>query len=236
MSGTHAEAVLDKLTKPKLVQLLLKNEPTMGSQITDLSKEIKGTLTHLKMLEADIDVSRTVNDRLVERVVKAKIQCRENAQYSRRETLEVVGIPNSIDNSVLEEMVCGAFKKIGVEIYERDVQACHHLKEKERTIVKYLNRKDCLQILRVKTELKSLDPTELDFPENTRIFINESLCPYYRGIWNKCKKLGASQKIHQFYRISGLICVKLGKTGPSKIMTYMVDLKELFPDIGIENL
>ena len=45
MSDTHTEAVLDKLTKPKLVQLLLKNEPTLGSQITDLSKEIKGTLT-----------------------------------------------------------------------------------------------------------------------------------------------------------------------------------------------
>ena len=87
------------------------------------------------MLEADIDVSRTVNDRLVERVVKAKSQCRENAQYSRRKTLEVVGIPNSIDNSVLEETVCDAFKKIGVEIYDRDVQACHHLKEKESILI-----------------------------------------------------------------------------------------------------
>ena len=72
MSGTHGEAVLDKLTKPKLVQLLLKNEPTLGSQITDLSKEIKGTLTYLKMLEADIDVSRTVNDRLVRGLSKQK--------------------------------------------------------------------------------------------------------------------------------------------------------------------
>ena len=73
----------------------------------------------------------------------------------------------------------GVFKKTGIEIDERDVQACHDLKEKERTIVKFDNRKDCLQILRVKKELESLDPTELDFPENTIIFINESLCLYY---------------------------------------------------------
>ena len=130
----------------------------------------------------------------------------------------------------------GVFKKIGVEIDERDVQACRRLKEKERTIVKFVSRKDCLQILRVKKELKSLDPTELDFPENTEIFINESVCPYYRGIWNKCKKLRAIQKIHQFYTISGLIRVKLEETGPSRIITHMVDLKELFPDIDIENL
>ena len=220
MSGTHTEAVLNKLTKPQLVQLLLKTGATLGSQITDLSKEIKDTLTYLKELEADIAVVKTVNDRLVESVTKT----------------EIVGIPNSVGNSVLEETVRGVFKKIGVEIDERDVQACHRLKEKERTIVKFVNRKDCLQILRVKKDLKSLDPTELDFPENTKIFINESLCPYYRGIWNKCKKLRAIQKIHQFYTISGLIRVKLEETGPSRIITHMVDLKELFPDIDIENL
>ena len=196
MSGTHTEAVLNKLTKPELVQLLLKTEGTLGSQITDLSKEIKDTLTHLKKLEADIAVVRTVNDRLVERVVKTERQCRENAQYCRRDTLEIVGIPNSIDNSVLEETVRGVFKKIGVEIDERDVQACHRLKEKDRTIVKFVNRRVCLQIFRVKKELKSLDPTDLNFPENTKFFINECLCPYYRGIWNKCKKLRAIQKIH----------------------------------------
>ena len=235
MSGTQTEAALNKLTKPELVQLLLKTEATLGSQMTDLSKKIKDTLTHLKKLEADIAVVRTVNDALVGRVVKTERQCWENAQYSRRDTLEIFGIPNSIDNSVLEETVRGLFKKIGVKIEKRDVQACHRLKEKERTIVKFVNRKDCLQTLMVKKELKSLDSTDLDFPENTKIFMNESLCPYYRGIWNKCKKLRAIQKIRQFYTISGLINVKLDETGPSKIITHKVDLKEFFPDIDVEN-
>ena len=75
MIGTHTEIVLNKLTKPELVQRLLKTEATLGSQITDLSKKIKDTLTHLKKLEADIAVVRTVNDRLAERVVKTERQC-----------------------------------------------------------------------------------------------------------------------------------------------------------------
>ena len=233
MSGTLTEAVLNKLTKPELVQLLLKTEPTLGSQISDLSKEIKDTLTHLKKMEADIAVIKIVNDRLVERIVKTERQCWKNAQYSWHDTLEVVGVPGSIDNSVLEEMVHGIFKKIGVEVDERDVKLCHRLKEKERTIVKFANRKDCLGILRVEKDLKSLDLTELDFPESTKIYINESYC---RCIWNKCKKLRAVQKIHQFYTISGLIRVKLEETGPSRIITHMVDLQELFSDVDIENL
>ena len=133
MSGTHTEAVLNKLTKPEF-----------WSQISDLSKEVKDTLTHLKKLEADIAVAKIVNDRFVERIVKTEGQCWENAQYSRRDTLEIVVIPGSIDNSVLEETERGIFGKIGVQVDEWDIQACHRLKEKERTIAKFANRKDCL--------------------------------------------------------------------------------------------
>ena len=74
ISGTHTEAVVNKLTKPELVQLLLKTKATLDSQISDLSKEIKDT-HHFKKLEADIAVVKTVNDRLVERLVKTERQC-----------------------------------------------------------------------------------------------------------------------------------------------------------------
>ena len=44
-------------------------------------------------------------------------------------------------------------------------------------------------MIRVKKDLKDLNPVDLDFPEGTQLFINDSLCPYYRGHWNECKKL-----------------------------------------------
>ena len=65
-------------------------------------------------------------------------------------------------------MLCGVFKKTGVEIVKQNVQACHYLKEIQITIVKFVNRTDCLQILRIKKELKSLDPTMLEFPDMTK--------------------------------------------------------------------
>ena len=55
-------------------------------------------------------------------------------------------------------MVHGVLKKTGAAIDKGDVQVCHHLKEKERAIIKFVNRKDCLHILRVKKELKSFAP------------------------------------------------------------------------------
>ena len=128
-----------------------------------------------------------VNNKFVKRVVATVGQCWENAQYSRRDTLEVIGIPMTVRDNVLEQKVCDVIQEIGVDICDRDIQACHRLKYKDQTIVKFTNRKDCLRTLRVKRQLKGGGPSVVDLPEEAKIFINEGLCPYYRGIWNKLR-------------------------------------------------
>ena len=66
-----------------------------------------------------------------------------------------------------------------------------------------------MPVLRVKKDLTSLDSTELDFPKGTKILVNESLCAYYRGLWNKCKKLKAMGKLHVFFVSNGTIKVRI---------------------------
>ena len=105
--------------------------------------------------------------------------------------------------------VSKVFDKFEVHVEEKDVQACHRSKDSDSVIIKLSDRKDSLQVLRIKKDLKSLDPTELDFPEGTRIFINESVCAYYRGLWNKCKKLKGMGKLHVFFVSNGTIKVKI---------------------------
>ena len=194
MAGAHTEAVLNKLSKPELVQIILNTEANLGSQIAKLTTEVKDLLAYSKKLEADVAIVRNVNNKLVERVVATERRCWENAQHSRRDTLEVVGISISIRENVVEQKVCDVLQEIGVDICDRDIQACHRLKDKDRTIVKFTNRKDCLRILRVKRQLKGLDPSAVDLPEGTKFFVNENLGPYYRGIWNKCKKIKGQTK------------------------------------------
>ena len=235
MVTTHTEAVLNELSKSELVQLVVQTEASLASQITNLTTEVKDLLGYLKKLEADLAVKKNVNSKLLERVVQNERQCWANAQYSRRDTIEVTGIPSSIRDKDLEDKVCNVFGEIGVNVNERDIEICYRLREKDKTIVKFVNRKDCTNILKVKKDLKHLDPTKLSFSEGTKIFINESLCPYYRGIWNKCKKLRANQKLHQFYTINGTARVKLEKKGPPKSITHMFDLVNLF-QIEIDSL
>ena len=56
-------------------------------------------------------------------------------QYSRRECIEIAGIPLKITNDLLEEHVLFIFSKIDLNIDELDILACHRLGSTDRTIV-----------------------------------------------------------------------------------------------------
>ena len=53
----------------------------------------------------------------------------------------------------------------------------------------FLLRKGYKQVLQVKKELKDLNTGDLDLPKDTNIFVSQSLCPYYRILWSKSKRL-----------------------------------------------
>ena len=36
-------------------------------------------------------------------------------------------------------------------------------------------------------DLKDLNPADLDFPKGTKLFINDSLYPFYRRLSNECR-------------------------------------------------
>ena len=62
----------------------------MGAHIATSTAENNEINNHLNKLEADVAVTKNVNSRSVDHLVETEKQCWANAQYSRREYLEVV--------------------------------------------------------------------------------------------------------------------------------------------------
>ena len=60
-----------------------------------------------------------------------------NAQYHRRELVEVNPVPTSINDEELEKSICKALSLTGHEVKPDDLQACYHLNKKESVIVKF---------------------------------------------------------------------------------------------------
>ena len=163
----------------------------------------------MKKVEVDVAIVKNKNKKLVNQLIEAGRQCWANAQYSKRKCLEVTGIPTSILNDLSEANVPEVFDQLWIHVESKYIQTCHHTKDNDRAIVKFGNRKESLQILRDKKNLKALNPTELDSPEATRMLINESLCAYYRGLWNKCTKAKGMGKLNVFFVSNGAIKDKM---------------------------
>ena len=69
-------------------------------------------------------------------------------------------------------------------------------------------------------------------------------CIYIQIFWRdiswklklKYKKLTEKQKVHQYCTINSLIRLRIEESGQAKIITHMVDLQNLFPDIEVDSL
>ena len=82
----------------------------------------------------------------------------------------------------------------------------------------------------IKKYMKDLETTDLDLPAGTKLYINDSLCPYYRGLWNETKKLWNKKKIISYFTVSGTVRIRLQEKGAYSFVKHIDDLKELFSD------
>ena len=73
-----------------------------------------------------------------------------NAQYSSRDTTDIIGIPLPIKDEDLKQKMRNTFGEIRVYVAENDIQAFHRIREKERKIVKLVSRKDSANISSIK--------------------------------------------------------------------------------------
>ena len=141
---------------------------------------------------------KKLNDKIIE--MERNIHRLE--QYSRRECIEIAGVPNSITNNLLEEHVILIFEKLGVVTEEAmDIVACHRLGETGRAIVKLINRKDAQNVLEEKRKLRSINlyDDNTDTYNKRKVFINQSLCPYYRKLHVMVKGLNNESLMDSFW-------------------------------------
>ena len=106
-------------------------------------------------------------------------------QYSRRECIEINGIPCTHEEST-DEIVVALAKQVGVHITTNDISVSHHLKNLTKSkqpstiIAKFVSWKIRNQIFENRFKLKKANLGKM-------IFINESLTRTNRKIFNMCR-------------------------------------------------
>ena len=95
---SYSEEALRKLSKDDLIDIAFSLQSKMESSNAKVLEGLKLLNEKFDKVEADVAVTRHGKLLLSSHLVDTEMQCWANAQYSRRETLEILGLPESFAN------------------------------------------------------------------------------------------------------------------------------------------
>ena len=156
-----------------------------------------------------------------------------NAQYTRRETLEINPVPSDIADKVLEQPACQALSLTGISAEPDDLQACHSMRKKDRVVIMFKCRKQKHRVLLSRKTLqnKCLDLTQLQF--SGKLFVNERMRHENYQLAFKCRQLKSACKIHSIWLYNSSLHIKLEENGPIHKIFHPTDIEKV---LGVDNL
>ena len=156
----YTESALSKLNKGDLIRIALDMQktqnsilPDMKNELTDMKNELSELRKNYNKLKADLKVSKSVTEPIKNHIIVLERKCWSNEQYSRRECLEISGIPSDTEAGKLEETLLKVFEKLDVDVDPKNVEDCHWLKTRnssKRMIIKLSKRKDADKLRQIK--------------------------------------------------------------------------------------
>ena len=151
-----------------------------------------------------------------------EIEIANNNQYTRRENIELLNVPESILQKDLEAHVIDVLKFIKLDdICSYNIVAVHRLGKKRNgrnrsVIIRFISRKHTILALKNKKQLSNS-------PEYSKYIVTENLGPRNREIYDKCFQLKREGVFKSIWSYNGRIHVKFTDSyeeRPTKIFHY----------------
>lgn len=230
-----------------------KNAPATKSDIQLLMQEfnnVKEMLGRLEPLEYRVETLEKNVEELGETVMEIKYKNDYNSEYSRRNNLELHGIPQTKEEDVYEIVGrLGAFLKIDlntdfIDVAHRIPAGSNRIKP---IIVKFTNRWKKEEVLTERIGKKIL-ASDIGFKSEQRIFINENLTPEKRKLAMDTRRFFKDKKCNTWTQNGAIIVArrfdskeerkKMGSDPKARKYTVssFKDLKEIAIKLGFDDL
>ena len=86
-----------------------------------------------------------------------------------------------------------------------------------------------------KIDLRKTKMEDVNLPGQNKLFMNKNLCPYYKVIWSKCKKLHSLGKINKFLISGDTIKIKVCENFLPLSIADLDDFGKYFLDIDLSS-
>ena len=141
-------------------------------------------------------------------------------QYSRKNSIEIVGIPENVCEN--EEAVLKIAAALNVQVKAEDIDICHRVKRKKSSpiIARFISHKVKRALYKNRVQLKNVKMSQL-FPSasaaarvtSDRIFINENLTVNRRKLLKLANDKKADGLVLGVWTVDGKVFVKTSPEG-----------------------
>ena len=215
------------------------------NNLTTSYNELKETCDSLKKeVQHLTDENRNLKTQVLKsnnEIAQLKAEYNDLEQYSRRDCLEIRGIPFDKDEDTTE-LVQKVAELIDVDLHDEDISISHRLNNGVTTrddgvqivrdpaiIVKFTKRSDRDDVYNGRKLLKNKSTRDLGFKRHREqpIFISESLTKKNKTLFNKCLKVKKDRNFKFIWTRYGKIHLRKDINHPVITITKEEDLSKL---------
>ena len=207
----------------------------LSSQYDDLSKSVKDLSERNKVLQVENASLRSQLLTMTNDINQQKDALNDYEQYSRRECLEISGIPKKIKEDT-NQIVIDIGEMLGIEITEDDLSVSHRVPPNKRNpdrppaiIAKFVRRDKKEELYRARKLLRNKSTQDLDYLAANKIYISESLTQKNRELFQKCLQMKKAHKFKFIWTNAGKIYLRKDERPESRVhhVTLSKDLDKL---------
>ena len=230
------------------VTAILQDNQQLKEEIKELKAALNNNKRETEKLKIQLTKAEKANDTLHNELKQTRHKLKEQIeetnrldeiyddleQYSRKNSLEIVGVPESAYEST-EEVAIRIGEAVNITIKPEDIEISHKLRRKNSkpVIVKFLSHKVKTRLYKARTKLKGLKVSDI-FPsyanaslQEQRIYINENLTDYRRELFWKANQKKKDNMIISAWTIDGKLFVKTLPDGAPIRIYGEEDLQDL---------
>lgn len=231
---TKFASLLDQKLNPLITSLNF-----ISDGFDEMREKIGGLEKSNKELVKENQILKQEMARLSNSITQIKMEVDEQEQYTRRECLELKGIPVTAEENT-DEIVSKIGSLIDVEINEEDISVSHRLQSKARNnrestqqtlIVKFVSRRTRDALYRARSKLKNFTVGDIGLGRqgNSKIYIQESLTQTKRDLFQKCLQFKKEKKFRYIWSNYGTIFMRKDDHSRSIKISSHKDLRKLEP-------
>ena len=187
-------------------------------------KDLCQFISHLRSRVEELESYKLISKR-VQMLEKTLVS---HIQYNRRESIEIHNLPPAVKDDELEAKCLEVLEDIGCgKIKRSKVHACHRMKNRDKTIIRFVNRKFADLALHNKAKLKNVDKAKYGLAQGKNLYINENLCPPMQFLSYKIREAKKAKKIETFNIWKGKLSIKIGPNDRDIPIRHIQDLIDI---------